>query len=328
MWLTSSFGGHIVAHLAIGHSMWGGYFLLPLFVLLVLELDGGARGRWSIAMGATLAAMLLQGSFHAFVWCVLFLLVRLCSGPGRGALAAALGWAALLGLARLAPAAAILQARREAEFQTGFPGLVALVQGLAFVRDASVPRAGHGSMGGLQWWEFDMYVGPAALLWLLVFGARGLVRDDRGRRLAAPVAVVTLLSFGRLYAPVTALGVPLLSSQRVTSRFLILPLLALAVMAALESSRWAAAGDRRRRVALWCAAAATAVSLGVHTHAWRMSRVEMILPAPPHAREADIEIAPMETDGPKDGLYVATVRTSAALSAAALGVALWRWRRR
>jgi hypothetical protein len=306
--------------------MWGGYFLLPFFCLLALDPPGPARGRWPMAMGVTLGAMLLQGSFHVFVWCVIFLLLQMAIGPGRPAIGAALVWGSAVGLVRLAPAAIILQGRRDAELQTGYPGLVELAQGLAIVRDAGVPRVGGGSMGGLQWWEFDAYVGPVALLWLLVFGARALVAPERRGRLAVPIAVMTLLSMDRLYSPVNALGIPLLASQRVTSRFLIVPLLLVAVLAAVESERWRAAGARVRTILLWLAAATTAVLLAFHSHTWKMERVESLLPKPPHARDLAVAIEAPETEGPKDALYVATVRLSALASAAALGVALWRWR--
>jgi hypothetical protein len=277
-------------------------------------------------MGVTLGAMLLQGSFHVFVWCVLFLLLQMAVGPGRLAIGAGLAWAGAFSLLRLAPAAVILQGRRDAELQTGYPGLVELVQGLAIVRDAGVPRTGGGSMGGLQWWEFDTYVGPVALVWLLVFGLRALVPADRRWRLAVPIGVMTLLSMDRLYAPVNALGIPLLASQRVTSRFLIVPLLLVAVLAAIESERWRTAGARVRTSLLWLTAAATLVLLALHSHTWRTERVESLLPKPPHARDLDVVIVPPETEGPKDALYVATVRVSALASVAALGVALWRWR--
>ena len=325
LWLLVAFGGHIVAHVAIGHSMWGGYFLLPFFFLLATEAPDRAGRRWPIVLGLVLGAMLWQGSLHVFVWCVIVLLVQLAVGPGRLAIAAGLAWAAALGLVRLAPAALILQGRRDAEFQTGYPGVVELLQGLASIRDASVPRVGGGSMGGLQWWEFDAYVGPVALLWLLAFGVRGLVRGERPWRLAAPLLVMTLFSIDSVYAPLSALGLPLLASQRVTSRFLVVPLLWLAVLAAIEATRWAT--SRSRATLLWLAAAATALSLAAHSHVWRMGHLEVLLPAPPHARDLDVEIVPPETEGPKDALYVWTVRASALVSFSALGVALWRVRR-
>ena len=37
--------GHIVAHLAIGHSMWTGYFLLPFVFVYLMDILDGADGR-------------------------------------------------------------------------------------------------------------------------------------------------------------------------------------------------------------------------------------------------------------------------------------------
>ena len=38
LFLLFNFNGHIIAHLAIGHATWMAYFLLPYFILLVLDL--------------------------------------------------------------------------------------------------------------------------------------------------------------------------------------------------------------------------------------------------------------------------------------------------
>ena len=323
MALLLLFNGHITAHLAIGHSMWGGYFLLPFFFALVLEPPGPPAGRWPIAVGLVLGGMLLQGSFHVFVWCVWFLLLLLAFRPERLTVAAALAWSLALGLVRLVPAAAVLLGRRDATFQTGYPGPAEIVAGLVLIRDVTFPRVGAGSMGGLQWWEFDVYVGPVAAVWLIAWGARGAAR----RQLAAPIVLMVLLSLTAGYRWVAAAGLPLLSTQRVSSRLLILPLGLLAVLAAIETDRWIRAGSHRRRIAVWLAAAITAVGLAAHSQAWTLARVEALSAKPPHERDLAIEIVAPETEGPKDAVYVASVRLSALASAAVLALALWRWRR-
>ena len=327
LFLLLGFNGHITAHLAIGHSMWGGYFLLPVFLLLMLETDRSPGGLWPMAIGAALAVMLLQGSYHVFVWCVLFLLLQLPVGPGRSSILAALGWSVALGLVRLVPAAVILLGRRDPEFQTGYPGVIELVAGLTVIRDVSFPRLGGGSMGGLQWWEFDIYVGPVAAVWLVVFGIRGLLRRPDRTSLAVPASVLALWSSTACFERMARLDLPLLSTQRVSSRFLIVPLLLLILLAAIETERWRRAGSPARTIAVGLIAAATLVSLAAHTQAWTMARVEALSPPPPRERDLEITIVPPEADGPRDALYVASVRVSAVVSAAAFGLALWHWRR-
>src|SRR6185503_10995731 len=71
--LVALFNGHVTAHLGVGHSMWAGALLLPFFAVAVLSLleDPAARAT-PVWTGLLLFAVLLQGSFHVFVWCVLF----------------------------------------------------------------------------------------------------------------------------------------------------------------------------------------------------------------------------------------------------------------
>jgi hypothetical protein len=322
LWLLVVFNGHVVAHLAIGHSMWGGVFLLPWLVLLVLDRGLVPPKRWPIAVGVLLAAMLLQGSYHVFVWGVLLLVLTLAFQPERRPVLEALAWSAALGLVRLVPTAAILLGRRETGFQTGYPDLATLVAGLAQIRDVAFPRVGAGSMGGLQWWEFDHYLGPAAALWLMAVGGREAWR----RRWTGPIAILTVFAFTAGYRWVSELGVPLLSTERVSSRFLIVPLTLLAFLAAPAAEAWRRAGTRRRSLAVWGLAGVTATCLAAHTQAWTMRRVAALSPAPPHERDLAIAIVSAPPDMPRDALYVASVQLSALGSAVALGLAAWRWR--
>ena len=328
LWLLLSFNGHVTAHLAIGHSMWGGCFFLPWFFAGVLELvDGTVDRRWPLAVGFVLAAMLLQGSYHVFVWCVLLLLLLLLSQPQRLPVAAALAWSAALGLVRLIPAAVILLGRRDQSFQTGYASLGDVLAGLVLIRDVTFPRRGGGSMGGLNWWEFDVYVGVAGAVWLLVSSGFCLVRRPHLRlRLGLPLAVMAVLSLGQVYAPLSWLGVPLLAAERVSSRLLVIPVGLLAVVAAVGAEAWSRRGPRRVWLT-WLVTAATAASLLAHSRAWTLARIEDLSPPPARERDLEIHIVPPETEGPKDALYVGSVRGSAAASAAALLLLVWRWRR-
>ncbi len=90
--------GHVTAHLAVGHSMWAAHFLLPWFCLAVLALaEEPTPGRAPLAVALVLFAMLLQGGFHLFVWCVMLVgLLGLFDRRKLRAVAEALVWAAAL----------------------------------------------------------------------------------------------------------------------------------------------------------------------------------------------------------------------------------------
>ncbi len=54
LFLLFNFNGHILAHFAVGHATWGGYFLFPWFAILVFQLVEGERGWTWIAKMALL----------------------------------------------------------------------------------------------------------------------------------------------------------------------------------------------------------------------------------------------------------------------------------
>ena len=83
LFLLLFFNGHLVAHMAVGHSMWAAHFLLPFFVLGVLALVEGAGTRARVLLALTLFAVLLRGGVHLFSWCVVFLLLVAAFNPRR-----------------------------------------------------------------------------------------------------------------------------------------------------------------------------------------------------------------------------------------------------
>jgi hypothetical protein len=188
-------------------------------------------------------------------------------------------------------------------------------------------------LGELNWWEYDFYLGLAGLVWVVVFAARyALVRESGTERpgagLAAALTVMAVLSLGDLYAPLNALPLPFLSAERVASRFLVLPLVFLIVFAAASTQGWLEAGRRLGRQALIAAVAvAVGASLVAHARLWRVEHLEQILPARTGNLGIDVADVPANP-GPRDRAYVATVRASAAVSLAAAGLFVLRWRRR
>src|SRR5262249_847935 len=100
-----NFNGYITAHLAVGHSMWSGYFLLPFFCLFILEwVEEETSLVPPLKLALVLFAILLQGSLHLMTWCgLLVVLIVLWNGRlWKGGLVA-LGFGALLSAYRLIP---------------------------------------------------------------------------------------------------------------------------------------------------------------------------------------------------------------------------------
>lgn len=230
-----NFNGNLTAHTAVGHTVWTGYYFLPFFALLVLKaVEGETPGwRWALLVALTLFAMALQGSFHFVLWCLIFLLAWGVFSPKflLPALKAAAS-SLLLGLFRLLPPAVEFIGGGK-DFISGFPTVADLFPAMLTLKYPAEALA--GPFKSLGWWEVDAYVGLLGFAFLAFFGLyRTWERGGARRGLLAPIAVLTFLSIGQVYALVNRLPIPLTDSERVSSRFFILPLVLLAVLGSIH----------------------------------------------------------------------------------------------
>lgn len=236
----------------------------------------------SLKLALILAAMLFQGAFHFYVWAALFLMLvslfnRACWRP----LLAAIAMGAAAGGVRILPAIPTFWGRDEA-FISGYPTPGQLLEGLVSLRPSTYPWTGY-VFGTLGWWEYDLYVGLAGLAVLLYFGIylparrrQELPVETVWSRLELPVLCQTLLSFSFIYAPVTALPLPLVDAERVSTRFIVLPFFLLVVASALRMQQWL---ERVRPASrLWVVGAAAllvlASDLATHSSVWALSNIE------------------------------------------------------
>jgi hypothetical protein len=334
LFLLFDFNGHIVSHLSVGHSMWNGYFLLPFFCLLLLEwVEVGASPSLSLKLAFVLFAIALQGAFHLAVWCWMFLFFFVAFNPrewrqGLFVFAAS----GLFCFFRILPAAVTFWGEAPYTFMGGYPTVTDVLEALVVLGDPEHPRVGVEA-GAMGWWEFDIYVGVAGFAALVYFGvylplSRAPAQvPHRCRALDGPMVVLTLLSLSYLYGCVALLPIPLASAERVPSRFLILPVVFLSILASIRMQRVLEAG--KLSAALWVLLVGglleTAVTLGRHSYAWRISRHEAKAMWPPLPPPDPDVILTWDDPG-----YVASVQLSALVSCVALGVGLyllWRWRR-
>lgn len=242
LFLLYNFNGHILAHTSVGHVTWGGYYLFSWFFVLVFRLlDGDHRWRWCFEMALLLFFIFLQGSFHQFVWGCMFLgLLALACWKHWLAILKALIMGGLFSMVRILPPSLLLDG-----FDTDFYGGYPMPQNLlsALVKQVT-PASGQPFMNfgsNLGYWEFDLYIGWAGVLFVaLGIGVwlTGQVKQRRFSALLFPMVAMTLFSIASIYKPLTYLSIPLLNAERVTSRMAIVPLTLAMVMAAVAIQGW------------------------------------------------------------------------------------------
>jgi hypothetical protein len=245
LFLLFNFNGHVLSHFAVGHDTWGGYFLFPWFVMLVISLLEGRRSwKWVASMALLLLVMLLQGSFHQFVWCLIFLgFLALASWKNFLPIVSAAVFSVGISLVRLLPPALLLsQFGNKYPYMGGYPTVGDLWSSMTTIRLPGVytyPPYVQLSLGS---WEFDLYVGLLGVAFLLVFGVyfwwKNRSEDGHFNVLALPLLAVAILSIGDVYQIVRALHIPLLDGERVSSRIISLPFVFLVILASIEFQRW------------------------------------------------------------------------------------------
>lgn len=255
LFLVYNFNGHLMAHFSVGHVTWGGNFLLSWFFLWILELfddrdTGNTRfsWHWSTKMASLLVFMFLNGSFHQFVWCLLFLMFLVLTfwerRNGRlmpdwrrwGEIFFAGLFSGLLSAVRILPVMIQMDGFDD-DFLGGYRSLHQLINAFTHIIepvDALNPAMTRGTLG---WWEYDTFIGVAAIIVIAILAVSWLIyalvpfHDAAPRKPVAfpeilvPMFMLTLFSIGNVYALFRKIPIPLFAGERVSSRFLILPLI-------------------------------------------------------------------------------------------------------
>ena len=281
-----NFNGHITAHYAVGHIEWTGYFFLPFLILLLLKVldNDKADWKWVLFISLTIFAISLQGAFHFVLWCWIFLLAWGLFSPKKYLLPAikAILFSLLLCLFRFLPPA-VEYVGGGKNFISGFPTVTDLFSAMSVLKYPA--EALSGGIKSLGWWEVDTYIGLIGLAFLIYFGIYQTWRKGSSTKtLLAPIAVVTFLSIGQIYSVINHLPIPLLDSERISSRFFIVPLVVLITLGSIHLQEFLVKLGQRSTVE-------RIFSLGVlillvhdllqHSRLWRVSNMSDLFPSTP-----------------------------------------------
>ncbi len=321
------FNGHMLSHYAVGHVTWGGTFLLSWFAELVFELlTEKGDPAWEAKMAFLLFAVFLQGSFHQFVWCVIFLAVL-----------AITDWKVFFPILRSGIAAGLLSAVRmippamqmgsfDDDFLGGYRLPVQVFNSFAKIipPEYALDQAKTGAVQG--WWEFDIYIGitglfiiiAAILVWLLL-----RQRDLGFPALICPTAVLTVFSWRSCYMILRYFRIPLFSGERVSSRFLILPFIFVLIAGFAAIQRYIGKKSLRiGNIILTAALIPSAVFLWKHLNTWKITEAAKAFP------KMDVDLSLKTVANHPDRPYTTGLLVGASITVLSAAVILYRARRR
>lgn len=287
LFLLSNFNGYLTARMGIGHMMWLACFFLPHFVVAVLNaVEREPTFADAAVCSVVLFFMFLQGGFHVWVWCLIFLGLIGISGSRRrlAYLVTTALLAGLLSMHRLVPGLLAYHLRPDRfNFASGYPSLAHMLSAFTCIRSHEfyTPSAVEGSWG---WHEYDMFVGVLAFAFILWFGVvlrfrvePTLANERTFRKLDFPLLGMFVLTLASFFTLAPKLSIPLLNSQRTPTRFIIIPFLFLLVIACVRLDRVL---PNLRRPLKWLALiglAQTFFELMNHSFLWRVKILDMQL---------------------------------------------------
>ena len=245
VFLLFNFNGHILAHLSVGHLTWSGYFLLSWFVYLIFDLLEGQRSSWLWTLKTVLLLflILLQGSYHQFVYILFFIgLTGLALPKYFWTLLRTSALAVALAAVRLLPEF-IFVGNVKSSFLVGYQDPLNILSNLVVIQQPGITDylAGMGNKIGL--WEATVYVGLVGAFLIIYFGfirpLKNLKTPQVFHKLLLPVLGMLFLSLDRVfYYLYTYIKLPIFSGERVATRFISIALVFLIFMAAFEFQNW------------------------------------------------------------------------------------------
>jgi hypothetical protein len=239
LFLLINFNGHITAHYVVGHMEWAGYFLLPYFVLLMLKMVEGERTGWGwvFSIAAIMLVLNLEGAVHFPIWCMAFMILLALFQPHYWmpvikAVIASL----LISMIRILPPAIEYYQSSGIMFIYGFFSVSHMIESFIVLQPPYLLDTPHTQIGG---WEVDYYLGLVGFTFMVYFGiVKAWMNEKRYRALYLPMLVMAFFSLGDMYRPLFNSSLPFMDSQRAPTRFLLVPVVFLIILAAIQFQNW------------------------------------------------------------------------------------------
>jgi len=284
LFLIFNFNGYWVSKVAAYGPGYLGYFLMPFVIYAILripELDHSnikKQQRWGILLGFFTTAILIQGTLHLYVEIITFIIIwGIVNFRYWPAILTSLVVSFSLGMIRLLPSAISYGVA---------PNPHALIfRGYSHPQhfiDAFVDLRTHLDAPIYGWWESSLYVSLIGLFFLVYFGMWGPFlklewsKFNGWKSLALPCFIILIISFRRFKFFLIPNWIPLLNAESVTTRYMIIPLVIITIIAAINFQgfidrywKW-----KRVRYLLLLSIITLALFLLNHSRLWRMHKVQ------------------------------------------------------
>ncbi len=326
IYVLFSFNGHLLAHISVGHLTWGGYFLFPWFIVLIFELLQAGKGSWLWVLKASLLLLLiiLQGSYHQFIWLLFFMgLLGIFVPRFFGWLLATGVTSVLVSMVRLLPEVSLL-GQLENAFVTGYPDILSIINSMIRI---DLPQKGpiQGLTANIGTWETTLYVSLFGAVFILYFGMYKTLQDsDREQNfhlLLFPILGILLLSLENIYYPIQKLvPIPIFTGERVPTRIISLALVFTLILAGIQFQKWLNAG-RMNRIKLGLVLLAGLA--GVHDLAQNFSRWTVLNTAQAFQPKFYEPLQWTVANDFGDNQYIRLIIVGLAITLASLGFILW-----
>ncbi|MHB8335800.1 MAG: hypothetical protein ACYDEE_00085 [Ignavibacteriaceae bacterium] len=278
-----NFNGYIISHLSVGHSMWSGYFLLSIFFYLVFEIIEKAEDSSTpIKLSIILFIILTVGAVHIYILCLMFLfLIAIFNRKYIKPFIYSSVLSLVLGLYRLAPAFFAFK-NDKPSFIAGFNTPVNFIAALIAIKPITTFRVVNSFTIG--WWEFDIYISIIGLIYLITFGIYKPIRNYKDfnqpfKNLVIPLFIIFILSIDNIYGFVSSFLFPILQFERVSTRFIIIPLVFLFILSSIQMQNELKASKNKRILVLFLYI--SLIVLGIllidHSMVWHLKPLENYL---------------------------------------------------
>jgi len=230
----------------------------------------------AVTLGCVMAAIFFQGSLHVFVACVTFVSIwGVCNYREWAVSLTALMVTFALSAVRILPAAVTFGSAGNEHGLVGYGRPEFLLDAFVEVHDQfwNLP---------FTWWEFDVYISIFGLLGLIYFGLWGPLLETSWARFKAwsplllPLCLISLLCIRDLKRFIVPEFIPLLNAESLTTRYIVIPLLIVLVIASVNFGGFVRryANSRRIQNVLVYSMVLLGLMLFNHSREWRIQKIQ------------------------------------------------------